>query len=77
MAERWGGWSTAVGWLLRIFTNIRAFLAKAQNSDTVFPCVFTSLWQPLGGLQASCEKSSSGFPAPPLGAVTGWGRRAG
>lgn len=42
VAEQWGGWSTAVGRLLRVFTDVRAFLAKAGNSDTVFPCVFTS-----------------------------------
>lgn len=33
-----------MGRLLRIFTDVRAFSAKApkQHSDTVFPCVFTS-----------------------------------
>ena len=45
VAELGGGWGVAVGRLLRIFTDVRAFSAKApeQHSDTVFPCVFTSL----------------------------------
>lgn len=44
VAELGGGWGVAVGRLLRIFTDVRAFSAKApeQHSDTVFPCVFTS-----------------------------------
>lgn len=59
----WGRrWSVAVGRLLRIFTDVRAFSAKSQKQRQCVPmCVYLLRWQLLEDFKRHVKRAAQAF----------------